>query len=260
MAIATLAETQQQLFHYLQGKASTIDRLVTGKSAAAIERRLLIYREAYQLRLTAHLAKQFPVLKACLHETAFNQLALAYLHAYPPTHFAIRHFGDQLSDFLAAQQDDLLAELATIEWQLNEIIDQAASAPLLTAAHLAHLTPETLMQQRFFVQAYVRIVPCHYDTPPWRDALKQKTKAYPKPLLLPAIKHYALWRKEFQTYYRPLSPLEASLMQAIQAGQNFADLCALALNHDPSQEDAAAQQVVRCLLTWIHDGWFSVAN
>lgn len=257
--MATLADTQQQLFHYLQGKPSTIESMVTGKNAAAITRRLMIYRTSYQLRLHDHLIKQFPVVRSLLSKSAFSALALAYIDAYPPSHFAIRNFGDQLAAFLRIDPEyaarEQFSELAKLEWHLAEIIDQTADAPVLTVAHLAHIQPEDLPHTCFQLQDHVRIERFTYDVPPWRDALKKSVKGSAVPTRLKTAKYYALWRKGFQTYYRPLSDLDLSFALALQAGKNFTDLCAIpeALSAD------AAQIVVQTLLLWINDGWFTDA-
>ncbi len=257
--MANLAETQQQLFNFLQCKDSIIESLVTGNTEKEVKRRLHIYREAYQLRLTNHLAKQFPILKRLLQADAFETLSLAYLAFYPPTHFAIRGFGNQLADFL--NTDPLYAkqasysELAKLEWQLNEIIDETASQPLLNVAQLSALTPTDLANTCFQLQDYVRIVAFHYDTPLWRDALKKSLKAMPTLSTHPIS--YALWRKDFQAFYRPLTTRETHLLTALKHGASFAELCALAMEFNASDDTAAAQHVVQCLLTWINDGYFT---
>ena len=253
--MANLAETQQQLFHYLQGKTSSIESLVTGRTEREVKRRLLIYREAYQLRLKAHLTKQFPVLRGLMQRIAFEALAMAYLTAYPPSHFAIRNFGDQLSVFLKDAYPAYYSELATLEWLLNEIIDQSASAPVLTVAQLSQLKPEDLANTCFQLQAHVRIAAFQYDMPPWRDQAKKSLKNIKPPLALSEMKHYALWRKGFQTYYRSLDPLECQFFYALQAGKNFSELCAL--ETDQEDPNIAAQRVVQTLLMWINDGWFT---
>lgn len=252
--MTTLADTQQQLFHYLQGKASNIDALVTGKSSLDTQRRLNIYREAYQLRLHDNLCKQFPVLRAYLRGPAFEQLAQAYLQAHPPTHFAIRCYGEHLAAFLRDYDARAyVAELAELEWSLMAMLDQTPTYPVLTTQDLAQLAPERLSDSRFTLQSHWCLRLFHYGTPPWRDALQKNAKASPpQPLAAPI--YYALWRQGYQSYYRALSALEAQLAQALQQGQSFAELCELAAaDVEPSQ---AAQWVVQTLLTWIQDGWF----
>lgn len=258
--MATLAHTQQQLFLYLQDKPSSIDRLVTGRTPAEVQRRLNIYREAYQLRLSNHLAQQFLVVRAYLSGPVFDQLAQVYIDSYPPSHFALRNFGDRLSDLLANQEPyrerPYLAELAKLEWRLNQIIDQSACAPVLTTAHLQTIKPEALAGTCFQLQPHVRFERFGYDMPPWRDALKKATKPLAPPV--PQASDYALWRKGFQTYYRSLNAIEWRLAQGLQESRSFAELCAIALDHDPTaSEDSAAQTVVQALLTWIQDGWFT---
>lgn len=258
--MTTLAETQQQLFYYLQGKPSAIDALMTGKSPAEMHRRLDIYREAYQLRLHDNLCKQFPVLRAHLRGPAFNQMAQAYLQAYPPAHFAIRCYGEHLATFLRSAADyaprAYLAELAELEWCLMGILDQSPAQPVLMAADLAQLTPELLASTCFVLQSHWRLRQFHYETAPWRDALQKNAKASPPPRL-PALQHVAVWRQGYQTYYRSLSPLEVIFAEAVQQGDSFAALCDLAIDKAAIAESEAAQIVANTLLSWMHDGWFA---
>lgn len=257
--MTSLADTQQQLFQYLQGKASNIDSLVTAKSPADSHRRLMIYREAYQLRLHDNLCKQFPVLRAYLRGPAFQQLAQSYLQAHPPTHFAIRNYGKDVAAFLRSAPDYAsrvyLAELAEVEWCLMEMLDQTPTQPILTTADLAQLTPDALGSTCFALQDHWCLRVFHCETPAWRDALQKNAKAPPpKPLSTP--QYVALWRRGYQSYYRALLPLEVEFAKALQQGQSFTQLCDLAAAQTEADQGQAAPLVVQALLTWIQDGWF----
>lgn len=259
--MTSLAETQQQLLYYLQHRDSNIEDLVSGRTKAEVQRRLAIYREAYQLRLQENLNKQFPVLRAHLRGAAFESLALAYLGAYPPSHFAIRDFGRHLPIFLRDTQpyaeQAYLAELAQLEWYWTEIIDQAAVAIPLTTADLAQLKPEALADTCFQLQAHLRLQEFHYDIPPWRDQVKKTTKVLPPPTKLNTPTYYAMWHKAWQPYYRCLNPLEARFAVALQQGRCFGDLCAIATEQGDLDATVAAQIVAQTLLAWINDAWFT---
>lgn len=257
--MTTLADTQQQLFHYLQGKPSTIEALVTGKNPTETQRRLDIYREAYQLRLHDNLCKQFPVLRAHLRGPSFDQMAQAYLQAYPPVHFAIRCYGEHLAAFLSQATEyaprAYLAELAELEWCLMGILDQSPAQPVLTTADVAQLTPDVLGSTCFALQDHWCLRRFHYETPVWRDALQKNTKA-PLPKALSTPQYVALWRRDYQSYYRALPALEVEFAQALQRGQSFTALCDLAAAKTETDQAQAAQLVVQALLSWIQDGWF----
>lgn len=257
--MANLAETQQQLLAYLQSKASTIEQLVVGKNTQEVERRLTIYKEAYQLRLQENLSKQFPVLRAHLQQDAFSQLCLGYLAAYPPQHFALRDYGKHLPQFLRETLTDpnqaYLSQLAQLEWHLAEIVDASPAEPALTPADMATIQPEALASTGFQLQAHWRLQSFDYDLPPWRDHAQKHPKKLAAPARLAEAKTYALWRKGYQPYYRALTPIESQLAQALPQGVSFADLCQIASEHTPAEQAAAV--VAQNLLTWIQDGWFT---
>jgi hypothetical protein len=90
-----------------------------------------IYREQFWLRHRDVLREDFRSLVHALGETAFDELATAYLVAHPPATYTLRDVGASMAAFLARDPwaaDPLLVDLARVEWAFVEAFD-AADAP-----------------------------------------------------------------------------------------------------------------------------------
>ncbi len=92
---------------------------VRGCTALSALEGLRIYHNAYRSRLLAVLREDFPALQQWLGEESFEQLALAYIAAWPPRHFSIRWLGEKLPEFIrsyiAEPQLSPMRELAELE-------------------------------------------------------------------------------------------------------------------------------------------------
>lgn len=93
------------------------------------EQALQVYAEDYRVRLTQVLSDHFPAIHFLLGDAEFLALSLDFLTAQPSRHFDLGQFGALLSDFLERHTSRVafpfLAQLAALEWELNQIFHQA---------------------------------------------------------------------------------------------------------------------------------------
>ncbi|HZP93900.1 MAG TPA: hypothetical protein VFB20_13595, partial [Burkholderiales bacterium] len=62
----------------------------------------------------------------------------------------------------------------------------------------------------------------------------------------------AIWRRQLDTYFRPLAEDEARMLEAVLRGAAFSEVCAiLAARH----EAGAAQRAAQLLRNWVEEGW-----
>lgn len=111
---------------------------MTPSGSLAATERLELYHRQYWYRLLDSLAEDFPSLRRHLGEQAFWRLLEAYLERRPPRSATLRHLGEGLADFLAAEPGASLhaVELARVEYALC-LAFEAAELPAATAADLA---------------------------------------------------------------------------------------------------------------------------
>jgi len=245
------AQLGQQLGQQQQALQAAISQ---GAGAAGLLQSaagLAIYQDAYRARLLAALRDNFSVLQRALGDDEFDALGLAYLQAHPSTEPSIRWFGHRLAAFM--DESDLchpaMADFARMDWALRAAFD-AADAPALQAADLQVLAPDDWPGLTFRLHPSAQLISMQWSIEPAWRALREADGEdveldEPEPLAHTLL----VWRQGLDTRWRSLSPLEAALLQALAAGDNFAAICALAAQ---SQADAA-QQVVAALQQWLSD-------
>jgi len=100
------------------------------------EERLSIYAEAYFIRLSSALAKDFEAVRNVLGEDAFRKLVADYLMTCPSRYSSVAEIGRHLDGFLMNHpfSNDLpfLPDLARLEWLMIEAFyGDRASAKLM---------------------------------------------------------------------------------------------------------------------------------
>lgn len=212
--------------------------------------RLAIYANAYRLRLLEALRTDYPALHTLTGDDYFEQIGLAYIDAYPSTHFSIRHFGQHMAAFLAHtapyNETPMLAEMATLEWALSLAFD-AADDPVLTEASLAALAPAAWPGMRLRFHASMQQPVLHWNVAELWTAIDQQAAPI-APALYVQAHSWVIWRRDMQSYFRPLDDNEAWALNCLHTGADFAALC------DGLSERIEAAQVGLQAATYLK-GW-----
>ncbi|HEY4080878.1 MAG TPA: DNA-binding domain-containing protein [Burkholderiaceae bacterium] len=215
-----------------------------------------VYRHAYTARLIAALRDNYLVLHRVMGDESFDALALRYLDAHPSRTPSIRWFGHALADFMVTDEDlphPCFADFARMDWALRGAFD-AADAPALRGEDLAGLQPE----QSFSLHPSVGLVPLEWAIEAaWRalrQAITEEATDDDPELPEPEAQEHLLlvWREALDVRWRSLDALEAALLQAVQAGEDFASLAEIAATH--AGAEAAPAALVQALQTWLADG------
>jgi hypothetical protein len=257
-----LAEQQRRLADAVRVAADP-----QGVLAAPVEPGLSVYRHAYTARLLSALTDNYTVLARALGDDDFERLGRAYIGAHPSRHPSIRWFGHELAAFMAEADDSLvghpsLVDFARMDWALRDAFD-AADAPLLDPAYLAALSPEDWPALVLHLHPSVRRVALAWSIEPaWRvlRAWEPGDEQPELPAPTPHAHSLLVWRtppeQGLDTRWRSLEPLEASLLQAVEAGRSFACLCETAALH-LGDANAAASSVIGHLRQWLAEGLLS---
>jgi hypothetical protein len=142
-------------------RAPPPDGLVAGDAARAAAR-FMIHRGNVIESLAGALGHSYPAVKAIAGEGNFRVLAAAYVRAHPPLKPQLLAYGADFPAFVAghgaAMRDHpFLADLARLEWAMNEAYD-AVEAPALAPETLAAISPERLPALRLALHPAARIV------------------------------------------------------------------------------------------------------
>lgn len=254
----TLIDLQRQFQNYLLNTDREFEKAVAAKSKTAAQQRLMIYHEAYRLRLVDILKIDFPGLYQWLGDKKFTKLALNYIEQYPSQFFSAREFGRYLANNLAQAEpynkDNFLAEFATFERTLSETID-TPNAPLLTPEHVMSIPPESWGTMRLTLHPTVTLLNLHWNIPEIRQALLAEQ---PKPKRRRQMGNWLIWRQNIDVRYKALDEKECFIIQKMKAQATFEEICEGLMQWLPEQE--AVQYIVRFLQIWLPEQIFSKAD
>ena len=243
--------------YLLSPAKTTILTQVAGTAKIGAETRLGIYAEAYRLRLIEALDTDFPVLHALLGDDEFDRMARAYIDAYPSRHFSVRWFGQHLSDFLRAAlpycEHPALGETAAFEWTMTLAFD-ATDDPLVALDDMAVVPAASWPGLRFTPHASLHRLDLRWNVPAvWKAHSAGDDVSAPAESDSPVA--WIVWRQDLTTYFRSLAVDEAWALDALIAGQTFADICQGLCEWSDAQHVAA--HAAGLLRSWIGDGMIS---
>jgi hypothetical protein len=211
-------------------------------------------KSAYRARLTDALSANYPALTQLLGAADFASLAASYIAAHVSRWPSIRHYGGELSAYLAGAESyrdvPLLAELTAWEWAMTEVFD-AQDREALDVEALARIPPQHWDELQFDVHPASRRLDLSWNAPQLWKILTGGGER-PAPQLAARSQPWLLWRNGLQILFRSLERDEAMAFDALRAGATFGDMC-LAL----CGQTSAAQAPVRaatCLRSWVESG------
>lgn len=244
-----LHDEQRAVRSALVSATCPADLLTSGDASVAA--RFSIYADAYRGRLIAALRDNYPILAAVLGDETFAELGAAYLSAHPSCHPSIRWFGGALHGFVSLQPERLphpaLADLIRFEWALRHAFD-AADVPPAALQALAACAPEDWPALRFSLHPSATVLTLQWAIEPLWHQLQDDPDAECEPPE-PAPHDMLVWRCQLATQFRSLTPLEAALLQALQAGDTLGRASARIFLGDPTE--AAAPQLLAALAQFI---------
>jgi hypothetical protein len=225
MSVATdLASVQRAFQRSIRSELAPANDLVRGGDPADGTERFGIYANAYRLRLVEALAANYPMLQTHLGQSAFAEIALAYLDAHPSTHISIRHFGNRLSSWLEETHpaERWLGEFAALEWALDQAFD-ASDANALGRDALASVQPDEWASLQFEFSTALSRLMLKTNAGAMYEATANAS-ACPEGRVADAT-HWIIWRRELRAQYRSLTLDEAVAIDTLLAGGTFADAC-----------------------------------
>lgn len=217
--------------------------------------RLAVYQRAYRLRLTEALAVDYPMLARWLGEEAFAKMAQVYTAAFPSRERSLRWVGKHLPEFLRSlspwRERQELAEMAAFEWTLGLAFDCADVDPLAPET-LARISPQHWPKLCFKLHPSVHLLRLDYSVPQVWKTLQTGTRP-PVCQKLPTAVTWLVWRKGLRVFFRSLAEPERFALEAVQAGQVFAEICA-GLAQQWNYSTDIAQYAARLLRQWLEAG------
>ena len=249
----TLQQRQQQLMaHLLHGDGDINDHIALQGNVSTATR-LHIYRNAYQTRLRETLDTDHPVTGSYLGDELFEQMVAGYRSRHPSNQRSLRHYADELPEFLAAQapfcDNPQIAELARFERLLLSAFD-AAEAVRVSRADLQRLPLAAWPGMTPVFHPSVQLFESDWNVVGLWQALKAESMP---PAAQQGFEAWLLWRnRELLTEFRHLDAAEHCLLKQLLAGAEFATACEALLELVPVAEVSAV--AAGTLVNWLELG------
>jgi len=238
-------------------EAARLERVLTsGPQQDALER-IGVYHYAYHARLVECLADDFPTVRHALGETVFSRLARAFIAAHPSRSANLNSYGGGLVTYCRAPRRSIprrafVADLATLEWAMVEVL-HAAAAPTLSTDALRTLSPERWARLRFRPSATVRLLRFDHPVNAYLQAFREeRAPRIPRP----GWSATAVYRQGFTIWRMDLSPPMAEVLAALFAGKTLGDALA-ALQRRHADAEALVPMIMRCFREWTEGGLFA---
>jgi len=255
-----LAELQAALqIDIMHGQGHTLPRLSVPKNASAKER-LLVYQNAYVIRLGQILCEDYDTTWTFLGDDQFNALARAYIHAHPSDTPNARFFTDKFPEFLETQpigaEHPAVPGIARLERALRDAFD-AGDDPVIGPEDLATVGAENFDKAVFHLHPSVTLMRLGSNGYDVLCALRDEADP-PAPERRDPGQWIAVWRRELTCRHVALEQEEGTLLDLAHQGHSFAQLCeASALFGDP---DNTALRMAGFLQQWIANHMLSAIS
>ena len=253
--MSELKKTQQQFLNYLLRKENKFEDYIVGTKKFDSSTRLGIYGNAYAARLVEVLEDNYSALHTLMGDDQFEKLGYEYLEATPSQHYSVRYFGHKLSEFLRNNKNyantPIFAEMADFEWSLRAAFD-SPDVDTIDIKALQAIPPEQWGDMRFTLHPSVDRLNLKWNVPSLWQAIENEEEPIPAEENDYPIS-WRIWREgKLKIFYKSLLVDEAWALDAIIAGNNFAEICEGLCEW--IDEVNTPQRAVELISTWINDG------
>lgn len=238
----------------LNEDAQNIELVLTPHSRLSQAEALSIYNNAYHQRLVEVSSALFPVLFNTLGRELYTQLWIGYMGKFPPRNGPIHRIGESLlayvrehDQFRALPAVADIVELESLLITLFDKIDETA----YTLADLQSLPQEAWPTTRFRAKQDWALMHSRFDLEDyWRrmqEFMASGASAGTAEFGLQKISsgwtdglpNQLVYRKQHRMQFQSVNHELAVFLEAIQNGENFADICATIAIEFPDQEAPA---------------------
>jgi len=179
--------------------------------------RVGIYHGMYLLRMIEALDVDYPAVAWHLGEHRFQHLVADYVTHYPSRSYTLNRLGDEMPEFIAAQESlprrAFLHDLARLELAMTQAFDEEES-PAMPSDALTSLGDVDVTRLRFQTIAALRLVAFEYDVNAFFTSFRNDEKASPRRAKTFLIVH----RQDYSVYRTPLTKSAHSFLASLRDG------------------------------------------
>ncbi len=178
------------------------------------EQLLEIYRDGVYATLLNVLKLTYPKVYGFLSEKKFKDLACEFTSKNRSKSGNLDEYGEEFGDFLLAKNEDFLAELAKMEWQIQASY-LAGDGGVFDLPALQKLAPEELCEVRFELHPAVFIETSHYNL----LSKRKLTKKNKNPV------YFVIYRHENEVEVEKIPKSEFNFLTGAKKGLTFYEIC-----------------------------------
>lgn len=223
----------------LDEEAEAIAALMAPHSHISQAKAVSIYNNAFHQRLIDVSSALFPVLYNTLGNELYTQLWLGYMAAYPPRNGPIHRVGEHLHTYMQGHPQfgalPAAADIVQLESYLTYLFDKA-DEPAYTLAALQALPQEDWAAMRWRPKQDWALFHSRFDLEKYWRQMQQFIASEGEPgsttfnieALTPPPNqspNYLVLRKDHRMQFQLIRPEFATFLEAIQRGEDFAQLC-----------------------------------
>ena len=239
-------------------------RYATGNAWLSPAEQVEIYREQFWLRHTSALVEDFPGLGGVIGQRDWERLVEGYLVTHAPLSWTLRDLGDRFAEYVEREarwlpHHRLCVDMAKLEWAYVEVFD-AADEPALDAEKLRRIAPEAWETARVRVSGALRLLRVEYPVGELRRRLRDvrnqgstETRVEVPERAPQALVVYRGHDKNL--FYRCLTPVAFSVLEALRHGTPLVAACELAVQHHDEDPGLVQGLVGEWFADWARRGW-----
>lgn len=197
-----------------------------------------VYRGSVYGILTHALADTYPVCQQLVGEAFFDAMTTVFIEAYPSLSPDLNQYGEAfpsfLSQFAPVASLPYLPDVARLEWGWQQVF-QGTDQPGLDMAALAQIPPTRWGEIIFQLPAAYVLLASNYPVHQiWQlhqpDAVSERANGVD---LAQGGVNLLIWQQGLTMHLDPLTEIEWQLLNLIQAGQSFGEICDGLAQADP---------------------------
>ena len=249
----SLRELQQRFAAALLDDPVSIAGLASDDPGTAHER-IAVYRRTVYANYRNALAATYPVVHRLVGEARFKSAVYAYVQAHPSTCGDLNVYGDRFGELLSTHEPvmwiDALADVARLEWALDEAhrAPDGSRAPANVLAELARVPAGRLAALRLRLDPSCRFVASSRPILAIWQAYQPQTAHAPEDAPAPDGERLLIRRDPHGVSIERVDAAELAWLGALAAGATFGE------SIDAAQSATAAFDLAAALRARIADG------
>jgi len=237
------------------------ERHLLPSRSLGVAERIAIYQQGYMLRLQECMQADFVAVRRVAGEARFAELVRAYLERHPSRHWSLNPLGHAFARFLAREAPrgpriGLLAELARLEWAMQEVFEAPAS-PTLAPEALQRIAPADWARRKLLPIEALRLLEFEHRCNAIASAVRREEQLPPLGRKRTCV---VVYRKDWTVWRMDLDPLQFQLLSALCRGRTLAQALGAAARLQRGSQADLQRRIQAACASFMAEGLFQAVR